>query len=92
MKLLDLDYANPYHDLPKRRPRQDNVLVTYLGRSGERAVSYRKFSPSLSNWPRPLRLLNALHGVGWPDCGSSAHRMSDQNPQLRTNVGSAVRI
>jgi hypothetical protein len=27
-KLLDLGYANPCHDLPKRRPRQDNVLST----------------------------------------------------------------
>jgi hypothetical protein len=27
-KLLDLEHANPCHDLPKRRSRQDNVLAT----------------------------------------------------------------
>jgi hypothetical protein len=27
-KLLDLEYANMRHDLPKRRPEQDGVLAT----------------------------------------------------------------
>src|SRR6266516_2147833 len=27
-KLLDLEYANPYHYLPKHRPKQEDVLAT----------------------------------------------------------------
>ena len=34
-KLLDLDYANMGHDLPKRCPEQDSVLAADLGRSGQ---------------------------------------------------------